>query len=210
MPYTPAQLDKLYAETQSGDADSYSSEWKRVGEEDLAGLQSWIATVPFTPDCELFEIYDGVTEIKPLPEAFILNELRRILDLARGDPKNKSYYSQIEAFAMIEEGQAPALYGKIVKILAVELDSPVPQLRRFAAYFIGDFMTAGHTSAQMKLRELVQKDPDFRVRCLAHQTLKCQQAEHPNAMTAPLPNLSLVDRIRMETINSNNLFEYSA
>ncbi len=201
------QLDRLYAETQATQDDSCAADWHAAAETDLAAIANWIASVPLTLECALFYVYEGISRCDPLPEAFFLGELDRLLDRARTSPKNRFVYEQLEAFALLDRSPPESLQTEISARLRDALGSPAPQLRRFGAYLLGDFLQAEQTEAHAQLRRLVREDPDWRVRHLAHRTLSDLHGDRNHPGAEPPPSLSVTDRLRLSVwgeLRANN------
>jgi hypothetical protein len=193
-------FDRLYAETLSAESGSCGEKWREAAERDLAALSGWVRSVSFAPECALFEVYEGIASCDPLPEQFFLDELDRLLDQARLTPNNPTIYTQLEALALLDRHPPESLQHAICAKLRETLGNPVPQLRRFAAHLLGDFLQSEQTETKVELRRLVREDPDWRVRYMAHATLSHLHTDRPQPGAEPPPSLALSDRLRVRIL----------
>ena len=185
-------LDQLYRETREAVTESTHLRWREVVEADPQRVAAWASGVAIEPGCVLDVVYDAMSDLEPMPDAFFEGELSRLLDEVERDPSKLPAYEQLEFFwSLAAEG---SLRSRIRARLQAALESPTPQLRRVAAYLIADSMDGSISDVHVTLQRLVREDPDWRVRVLAHRTLEDHAIDHPP--TEPLPGLRFSDRFR--------------
>ena len=202
-------LDNLYRQSQR-DRGKHAEQWRRVAESDIGLLSSWMTSVPLSDDCALFEVYEGVARCDPLPVTFFLSELDRLLAMAEREPRNAHLYSELTAFAFLD-GKPPAMLQEQIRArLVAALESRVPQVRRCAASLLGDFLPERIDASHVALRERLVADADWRVRFLAHQSLTHFQKDFPGSAAEPVPELSFVDRIRINLLGEHRAREIAA
>ena len=196
-------LSDLYARLQQSDGDARAeaaAAWRSHAESDLGGLAAFLPTVPLDGSCALFEVYEALSELDARPAEFFVGELERLISAASATPSNRAIYSQLEAFAFLARDPGGDLEAQLARTLLESLDSKVPQVRRCAAHLGGDFIGPDASELQLKLRELVGTDPDWRVRVIAHSSLKDLANDYPDSLSPP--PIGLLDSLRARLLRS--------
>lgn len=201
-------LDQLYLKTQAADGNPYADEWQKAARSDVRNLANWIQRVPIEPNCSLFEIYEAVSKSDPPPSQFFVDELKRLIAHATRDPNRREIYAQLEAFALLDRHPAGALQAEILKILQQTLQSPLPQVRRFAAHLAGDFLQPPVTALHRDLRCLAQADSDWRVRYLSFCALRDLHHDRPGVERPP--SLGFLDRLRVLLLGKLRALDFAA
>jgi hypothetical protein len=196
-------LSELYAKTQQSDAATRSelaAGWREQAESDPLGVATFLSTVPLDSSCALFEVYEALSELDTPPPDFFVGELERLISAASNTPRNRTIYTQLEAFSLLARDPRGDLESKLARTLLEALDSKIPQVRRFAAHLGGDFIGPDSSELQLRLRELVELDPDWRVRVISHASLRDLAKDYPSSL--PPPSIRLMDSLRARLSSS--------
>jgi len=121
----------------------------------------------------LNDIYEVLAD-DPSPWAdFFLNEIDRLLTLARKSSDPGPIIQPLDAFWLISLNEdAVELRQDLLHSFYSNLDDENAIIRRRCVVLTGDLVDKNDFKELDKLEEMVKKDPDWRVRYLAHQALE--------------------------------------
>jgi hypothetical protein len=122
---------------------------------------------------KLNDIYEVLAD-DPSPWAdFFLNEIDRLLTLARKSSDPEPIIQPLDAFWLISLNEdAVELRQDLLHSFFSNLDDEIAIIRRRCVVLTGDLVSKKDFKELDKLEEMVKKDPDWRVRYLAHQALE--------------------------------------
>lgn len=187
-------LADIYAALQSGQGAARADVADLMRQEALrspVAFATFLRGVALNDACALFEVYEILLQDSQRFSAILTSELARLLHAAKVEPHNAAIYAQLDAFALAQDGE---MKESMAAVLAESLRSDTPQIRRFAADLAGDCIGSGDSALVSQLRTLQAQDPDWRVRLLAHSSLKDLEAQRPSGDS--LATLRVADRLR--------------
>ena len=195
-------FSRLYADLRDGDADTDAT-WRALraaATAEPAAFAAFLAQQPIDAECALFEVYEALMDDEASFVDLLGAELERLVERALESPRDRLVYQQLDAFGLAE---TPVLRLVVVDAALMLLRSPVPQLRRFAANLGGGMLPREDAAMEVALRARQADDPDWRVRVLAHLSLR-----EPGAVRAAVAPLPFGDRMRMR-FRGSTLYDYA-
>jgi HEAT repeat protein len=134
---------------------------------------------------DLDEIYEALSFDPADWQDFFLEELERLLSLARSQPNSEAILAPLDAFFLLSFEQDKGLMQAILRELAENVSDENVFIRRKCVELLGDFVDRKDFKELRQLEHLAQKDPDWQVRYLAYQALEDVDPERAGRVRLP-------------------------
>ena len=204
-----ASISEIYAALQSIESGPAPPELaqslRNLASSEPDAFCKFLKTVALDESCVLFEVYESLFSDPDVHKSILASELERLLEHAKATPHSRTIYDQLSVFGTIPE--AALLSREVAEIVLAALDSRVPQVRRFAAFLAGDFLSHSSSRLESRLQEMQESDADWRVRCMAYESLRDFYAE--TSTLRPLPRRRFRDRMLAICLESK-LYDFAA
>ena len=121
----------------------------------------------------LSDIYETLADQPKSWAEFFLDEVDRLLDLARLSSDPELIVEPLDAFWLLtQDEEALDLKRDLLNRFSDNLDDDNAIIRRKCVVLTGDLVSKNDFRELDKLEVMVEKDPDWRVRYLAYQALE--------------------------------------
>ena len=149
-------------------------------------------------DYLLGDVYEALAEDDPERWGdFFVDEIDRLLELSRKSENKGAILATLDQFICVAvAAENKSLYQQIIDRLYAELDSPNELIRRKCVQTICDFVDIFNRRELVKLENMRESDPDWRIRYQTHETLVELNPKRYGAY-----RLSFADRIRIRFLD---------
>lgn len=157
---------------------------------------SYIQTLPLDEDNNIAVIYEALSKDLGNWSEFFLNELNRILNLARKSPQPMKILDNADNLAFAGSADKFKCRSQFIETLQKEMNNENPAFRYIAVWLLPDFTDYTDKVSISRLRKCLI-DPDWRIRVTAHGSLSDLNALEPD------DKLSLQDKLRKKMMDSD-------
>lgn len=133
------------------------------------GFRAWLRDLPRTRDGARAMVYEALVLDVEAHGALLLEELTEALSLAEDSPDPRAV---LDAFGELTEAATTPLGAHVRERVAAGLGSSSPVIRAWAVDLVSDFLEPTDTALLLRVRTLMDKDPDLRVREVAFRSLR--------------------------------------
>jgi hypothetical protein len=134
---------------------------------------------------DLEEVYEALSYEPADWQEFFLEEMDRILALARSQSDPAAILAPLDAFFLLSFEQDEGLQQAILRELVNNVADENIFIRRKCTVLLGDFVGRKDFKALRQLENLAQSDPDWQVRYLAYQALEDVHPERASRVKLP-------------------------
>lgn len=192
-------IQRLNDTVNLDEEDAIQEEIRLYAEENPESFILQVREIPIEEISYLADIYETLSEEPGHWAEFYLEEIDRLIKLSRANSEEEAILRPLDAYLLLsfDEDNDSLNHDLLVKF-AGYLDDESPVVRRSCVDLVGDFVSRSDFKILSKLESIVESDPDWRVRFLAHRAL---EDIHPER--ADRTNLPLWIRIRARYSNLN-------
>lgn len=144
-----------------------------------------VREIPLERFADLEEVYEALSDDPADWQEFFLQEMDRILSLARSQSDSATVLAPLDSFFLLSFGQDTDLHQAILHKLADNMSDENVLIRRKCVELLGDFVDRKDFKELRQLEHLVQRDLDWRVRYLAYRNLEDVDPERANRVKLP-------------------------
>jgi hypothetical protein len=134
---------------------------------------------------DLDEVYEALSYEPVDWQTFFLEELERILTLARSQSDPAAILAPLDAFFLLSFEEEGGLHQALLHGFADNIADENVFIRRKCVVLLGDFVGRKNFKELRQLENLAQNDPDWQVRYLAYQALEDVHPERANRVKLP-------------------------
>ena len=166
------KFDTLYSEILDAvePDEELSQRIREFANSNILELEGFLRNHKLSNDSHLFEVYEALLAESSKYSEILSNEFGRLLSQAEADT-TEAIYNTLEVFALADSGTHDILSDEIRRMIVQGMKSNCRGVRQFSAYLAGDLALVTSTDLIQSLIRLVKEDPNWRVRCVAHQSL---------------------------------------
>lgn len=132
----------------------------------------------------LFEVYEALSFSKDEWIDFAIDEIQRLIQLAKGKGNKSSIFMQLDAFALFCNSSEPSR-KKIADCLLSYVSETDPQTRYYAIDTLADFATVENSHVRSVWEKVLTHDKDWRIRYASFLILEEQNAL-PKSYSRPI------------------------
>jgi hypothetical protein len=144
-----------------------------------------VREIPPARFSDLDAVYEALSFDPADWQTFFLEEMERILLLARSQSDPTAILAPLDAFFLLSFEQDDDLMKAIRRELADNISDENVFIRRKCVELLGDFIDRKDFKELRQLEQLAQKDPDWQVRYLAYQAIEDVEPERASRVKLP-------------------------
>jgi hypothetical protein len=192
-------LQRLADSVNLDEEDTIQEEIRLYAEENPVSFIMQVREIPIENISYLADIYETLSTEPEHWSEFFLEEIDRLIELSRTNSEEEAILAPLDAYLLLSfDEENNILNHDLLVKFAGYLDDESPVIRRSCVDLVGDFVSRSDFKILSKLERIVESDPDWRVRFLAHRAL---EDVHPER--AARTKLPLWIRIRARYSNLN-------
>ncbi len=177
--------------------DAIEEEIRLYAGENQESFIMQVREIPIEEISYLADIYETLSDEPEHWAEFYLEEVDRLIKLSRTNSEEAAILAPLDAYLLLSfDEENNILNHDLLVKFAGYLDDESPVVRRSCVDLVGDFVSRSDFKILSKLERIVETDPDWRVRFLAHRAL---EDVHPER--AARTKLPLLIRIRARYSN---------
>ena len=180
--------DYLRQIEQADNVDEEEAVYARIREYAQSNREEFIRQVRGIPPdrfTDLDEVYEALSYEPADWQAFFLEEMDRILTLARSQSDPDAILGPLDSFFLLSFEEDEELHQALLREFANNVVDENVFIRRKCVVLLGDFVGRKDFKELRQLENLALNDPDWQVRYLAYQALEDVNQERANRVKLP-------------------------
>lgn len=164
-------LNRLEKIVSLEDEEAIFEKIRETAHKDRQAFIEEVRKLPLDGTSLLSYVYEALSWEVDAWDGFFLEELERVLTLARTSPNPAAVLSPLDEFYLLGLDDDDPMRNRMRERLYEHLDDSHPSVRRKCVLLLEDFIDRTNLGELSKLTQMARSDPDWRVRYQAHRIL---------------------------------------